>query len=456
MPAMVRPNQQHVLLIADQQRQVESALLAAVPAARLTSVVTYFDGIAELISGRYSTVLASLEPILHRPEAAVHTLRQADAEARLVLFGSPATETTARRMLQLGCDDYLITPPSTAELQQVLGSPLLRIAPAEPAEDDLPAMPSVVAPSVTLLHSLPLAEMLLDVLIDHPQSPVAAVIERINQRLAGEMRLSAMAAGAAAPQPAEGMTLVCHPLRDQGEDLGTLVLDLPSEQDPTAARHLLARLAAFVSRVHALGQRQARLQRLAITDELTGAYNSRYFRHFLSRILEKAAVMRFPVSVLLFDIDNFKKYNDQYGHAVGDEILRQTAALMKRCTREHDLVARIGGDEFAVVFWEKEGPRQPKNPSVQATPGKPPQDVTAILERFRRLMATQQFPGLGPAGKGTLTISGGLAVYPWNGRTMEELVDAADRALVFGAKQQDGKNSIFLVGSGGNPPTSQP
>ena len=59
--------------------------------------------------------------------------------------------------------------------------------------------------------------------------------------------------------------------------------------------------------------------------------------------------------MLLFDIDNFKKYNDEFGHGVGDEILRQTAGDGD-CFREHDVVARISGDEFAVVFWEKEGP----------------------------------------------------------------------------------------------------
>ncbi len=96
---------------------------------------------------------------------------------------------------------------------------------------------------------------------------------------------------------------------------------------------------------------------LAITDELTGLYNGRYFRHFLSRIIERGRAMRFPVTLLLFDIDDFKKYNDKFGHGVGDEILSQTATLMRRCCRDHDLVARIGGDEFAVVFWEKEGPR---------------------------------------------------------------------------------------------------
>ena len=82
--------------------------------------------------------------------------------------------------------------------------------------------------------------------------------------------------------------------------------------------------------------------------------------------------------------------------------------------RDHDLVARISGDEFAVVFWEKEGPRQPAlsggQQAVRSTQTSQTQKL--ILERFRRLLATQNFPGLGTAGQGTLTISGALAVYP--------------------------------------------
>ena len=69
-----------------------------------------------------------------------------------------------------------------------------------------------------------------------------------------------------------------------------------------------------------------------------------------------------------------------------------------------------------------------------------------IFERFRRTLATQNFPELGSSGKGTLTISGGLAVYPYDARTAEELIEAADRELMFKAKQA-GKNTIFLVGS---------
>src|SRR6185436_553464 len=111
-----------------------------------------------------------------------------------------------------------------------------------------------------------------------------------------------------------------------------------------------------------------KLQKLAITDDLTVLDNARYFRHLLAAMRGKAGDVGCPVTLLLFDIDGFKSYNDTFGHKMGDEILRQTAELMKRCVRDHDLVARLGGDEFAVVFWEKEGPRQPRDPKGTGAP----------------------------------------------------------------------------------------
>jgi GGDEF domain-containing protein len=207
----------------------------------------------------------------------------------------------------------------------------------------------------------------------------------------------------------------------------------------------LDQAAAAFARLATLQDRHNRLQKLAITDQLTGIYNRRYFEHFLSTILERAKSMRFQVTLLMFDIDDFKRYNDECGHGLGDEILKETAALMRICCREHDLVARVGGDEFAVVFWEKEPPRQPKDPAKPITPGRVPQEPLQILRRFRRTISKRQFTGLGSAGRGTLTISGGLATFPWDGFTAQELIQAADRALTFGAKKS-GKNSIYLVG----------
>jgi GGDEF domain-containing protein len=245
-----------------------------------------------------------------------------------------------------------------------------------------------------------------------------------------------------------------HPVRAGNDIIATLHLATPPVAPVDEARHFLAGLAHQLGKLAALQERHAQLQRLAITDDLTGLYNGRYFRHFLSKILDKAKALRFPVTLLLFDIDNFKKYNDQYGHAVGDEILRETATLMKRCVREHDCVARISGDEFAVVFWEKEGPRMAH--AGGGVPGRPPQTPLQVFTRFRGLLNSQEFKGLGASGQGVLTISGGLAVYPYDATTADDLYNAADRALMFGSKKA-GKNTVFLVGSDEpmrhNPPT---
>jgi PleD family two-component response regulator len=204
-----------------------------------------------------------------------------------------------------------------------------------------------------------------------------------------------------------------------------------------------------------LREHHAMLERAAITDDLTGLFNGRYFKRFLAKIISKAHEKRFPVTLLLFDIDNFKQYNDQFGHCVGDEILKQTAALIRRCCREHDQVARISGDEFAVIFWDKdkEPPRQPRDSSKIVNPSRVPQTIVTILERFQGLISSSEFSGLGAGGRGTLTISGGLAVYPYayDANTAEGLIEAADRALMFGAKKS-GKNSIFLVGAAGEDP----
>ena len=128
---MVRLLQERVLLIGDAQRDVQAALAEALPSAQVTSVATLFDGIAELSAGRFTTVLASAEPLERRPEAAVRTLRELAGDARLMLFGHPTLEILSRKMMEFGCDDYVVTPPSPSEFQQVFGRPPMRIAEAD-------------------------------------------------------------------------------------------------------------------------------------------------------------------------------------------------------------------------------------------------------------------------------------------------------------------------------------
>jgi len=191
------------------------------------------------------------------------------------------------------------------------------------------------------------------------------------------------------------------------------------------------------------------LERLATQDDLTNLKNRRYVREFLKQILERAKKELLCVTLLIFDIDNFKHYNDSFGHAVGDNVLRQAAVMMQRTCRQHDVIARIGGDEFAVVFWDKPQVNNQstldENERRQSDPNsKHPSEVFFITERFRKEIGSANLSSLGAEGKGELTISGGLASFPRDGRTVEELFEQADKAML--QAKRSGKNRIYLVG----------
>lgn len=201
--------------------------------------------------------------------------------------------------------------------------------------------------------------------------------------------------------------------------------------------------ADWLGRWIALRDQFSELNTLALRDELTGVWNRRYFNRFLDRIIRRAANDRSSVTLLVFDIDDFKLYNDKYGHGVGDEVLRETARLMLSVVREHDVVARIGGDEFAVIFWDNDKPRKPNSEH--------PQDVVAAARRFQEAICSHRFPKLLDKAVGRLTVSGGLASFPWDGRTPDELLERAD-AMALQSKRQ-GKNAITF-GTGSKRPTS--
>ena len=457
---MIRAAHEHILLIGDTRHELEPALAQASPSAQVTQVDNIFDAIADLSAGNaYSAIVANAEPIERRPEAAVRILRELAGDSRVILFGHPTLEPVARKMLEFGCDDYVVTPPNPAELQQIFGTPLMRLAHVSyngqaplprgaPVDDALAhgSDPTPSTPATSVLLTVPLADLMLEALLQHPGAAPAAAVKSINAIIAPGFELIYKPHGPDPLSPNDCHGVECLPVRIDKETVAHLHLGIKTEVEPSLARHFLSQAAAAISKAAALQDRHNRLYRLAITDQLTGIYNRRHFENFLASILERAKTLRFQVTLLLFDIDNFKKYNDECGHALGDEILRETAGLMRRCCREHDLVARIGGDEFAVVFWEKELPRQPKDPAASPpSPARVPQEPLQILRRFRKAISSSAFSGLGSSGRGILTISGGLASFPWDGRTVPELVEAADRALTFGAKK-GGKNSIYLVG----------
>lgn len=253
-------------------------------------------------------------------------------------------------------------------------------------------------------------------------------VERLLQARAGEARLRLVrlgdaAAGARSIQVVSGGRVLAR-VECDGEGAALHASTLERVQG----------LVSWAASWLALDEQMRALRDAAFRDQLTGAWNRRYFEKFLPAAIERARETKRFVTVLLFDIDDFKGWNDRYGHSAGDEVLRETVRMMESAVRPTDRVCRIGGDEFAVIFHEPEGPRE--------VGSKHPQDVTGIAARFEALIRAKRFPMLGDGAPGRLGVSGGLATYPWDGRDMHELLRVADERAM-GCKRK-GKNAIVF------------
>jgi diguanylate cyclase (GGDEF)-like protein len=195
-------------------------------------------------------------------------------------------------------------------------------------------------------------------------------------------------------------------------------------------------------------ERIRHLEKLATEDDLTGLKNRRYIWEFARQIIEYATKHGGKVTILIFDIDDFKHYNDQYGHFVGDSILKQTSTLIRKCCRKHDVVGRIGGDEFAVIFWDDPKSAGHYEPEDRRAAAEHPKEPVFIAQRFREQITNTEFDLLGKKGKGILTISGGLASFPRDSQEVDTLFKKADEALL--EAKAMGKNQIYLVGQPNN------
>ncbi len=167
----------------------------------------------------------------------------------------------------------------------------------------------------------------------------------------------------------------------------------------------------------ALRKKNEELERLSVTDGLTGVYNRRYLMQALAGEVRRARRSKQPFALLMVDVDNFKKYNDTFGHLAGDEVLARLASVLRESIREVDCAARYGGEEFAVVLAE-----------TGAEGG------VAVAERVRARLASETFAG------GGVTVSVGVAEFPEHGDTSESLIANADGAL-YQAKRE-GRNRV--------------
>jgi len=266
---------------------------------------------------------------------------------------------------------------------------------------------------------------------------VALEILQANFRWPGYLKIEPPGAEQAQLFPV-GSEKAAVPLQHRGIHFGTLVLEGAAKSARITDQ--LQQSAAWLTAMLVLNHNFRNLRRLADTDELSGAYNRRYFMENVPHLLDRARRERFCVTILLFDIDDFKQYNDQFGHAAGDAIIREVIRLLRHCTRNRDMVARVGGDEFAVVFWDDGGPRQPDSQH--------PRTVLNIAQRFRKAVAEHPWNAEGGPISGKLSISGGLATFPWDAQNLTDLLAVADQELM--RAKSLGKNAIVLAGPDGS------
>ena len=225
--------------------------------------------------------------------------------------------------------------------------------------------------------------------------------------------------------PVEPEALIVVPLLARHELKGTLNLYRLGDNARFETQELT--LAIRFAGVAALGidnsEIRARLENEVVSDSLTGLYNHRYFFERLGEELRRVHRAHLPLALLVMDIDDFKRANDQFGHLVGDGILQSIAALFRQCCRTEDIVCRIGGEEFTIIL-----------------PLTFLESAMTIGDRIRAAVESHVFPEIE-----TVTLSVGVAVAGLHGSSARELFASADAALR--RAKMLGKNRVEAYGS---------
>src|SRR5438445_6473808 len=218
----------------------------------------------------------------------------------------------------------------------------------------------------------------------------------------------------------ESASRLSIPLVSFGQTLGVLTLD---SSTPNAFRESELSSLESVADICATSIQNAnyveRMKQLAYLDGLTGIFNRRFFELRIMEEIERARRYGMGMAVIMADIDTFKPLNDEFGHLLGDEVLRQVSSLFHQQLRKIDVVCRYGGEEFAILLSQTSA-----------------QHAVTVAEKLRRIVETWQFPGV----PRRVTISAGIAAFPDHGTTRDELVRAADTGLY--AAKQSGRNRV--------------
>ncbi|OFW66546.1 MAG: hypothetical protein A2Z12_01990 [Actinobacteria bacterium RBG_16_68_21] len=232
---------------------------------------------------------------------------------------------------------------------------------------------------------------------------------------------------------------LCIPLKGSGEALGMLTTWAGSYIDDTTWSAYLRRVATMAEVLSMglanLGLRES-LRSQSIRDPLTNLFNRRYMEETLERELARAVRHGAPVGLIMLDVDNFKRFNDEFGHRAGDDALLKIGALFTKTIRAEDVACRYGGEEFTVIM-----------------PGAPLEATTQRAVEIGRAVKEIVFEEPSGARLGDLSLSMGVAVFPDHGDTLEVLVRAADMAML--AAKQAGRACVRVAEAVVPPPESQ-
>ena len=211
-----------------------------------------------------------------------------------------------------------------------------------------------------------------------------------------------------------------------GSVAAVVTADVPPEAPPTDLQSLRSEVnQSFASLLHSTAERLSQARQDAITDYLTGLYNHRYLHERLGEELERARERGSRVSLLFLDIDQFKAFNDRFGHSVGDLALRTVSSVIDHTVRKVDMAARYGGEEFVIALVDT--------------------DAAGALEVAERIRSAVSAARIHPY-EATLSVSTGVATFPDDAEIKEELIDKADYAMYMA--KRGGRNRVMSFSGG--------
>ncbi len=216
-------------------------------------------------------------------------------------------------------------------------------------------------------------------------------------------------------------SILCSPFMHKGNLAGILYMENNLSTDAFTPERL--NMLRMFSAQAAISIENARLFELATTDGMTKLYVHRYFQLLLDKEIKRSGRHNRKFSLIMMDIDNFKSFNDTYGHQLGDEVLKDVALVVKKNTRAEDVSARYGGEEFVVILPETDA-----------------QQAMIAAEKIRTSVAALEIPYEDQKLK--VTISLGVSTYPEHAIEKDVLIHAADTALY--TSKRSGKNCVSL------------